>query len=102
MLKVNKWKKIYPLTGKLNIKTISYGTKLICSFNAIPIKSTMVFFCGTYMTLKLIWKDNCRKNQDTTRGNLQIQQNSYQITNGIFCRYGTKNLKVCRKHKNLD
>lgn len=48
---LNKWKKmIYLWTGKLNIKIISYGIKSIYTFNAIPIKTTMVFFYGTYLT----------------------------------------------------
>ena len=29
------------------------------------------------------------------QGNLQIQGSSYQITNGIFHRTRTKNLKIC-------
>ena len=30
-----------------------------------------------------------------TQGNLQIQRNPYQITNGIFHRTGTKNFTIC-------
>ena len=37
---------------------------------------------------------NCQ-NKYTTQGNLQIQCNAYQITNGIFHRTRTKNLKIC-------
>ena len=35
------------------------------------------------------------QNDYTTQGNLQIQCNPYQITNGIFHRTRTKNLKIC-------
>ena len=31
----------------------------------------------------------------TTQSNLRIQCNPYQITNGIFYRTRTKNLKIC-------
>ena len=31
----------------------------------------------------------------TTQSNLQIKCNPYQITNGIFYRTRTKNLKIC-------
>ena len=34
-------------------------------------------------------------NDYTTQSNLQIQCNPYQITNGIFYRTRTKNLKMC-------
>ena len=46
----------------------------------------------------LAWKNQYCENDCTTRHNLQIQCNSYQITNGIFHRTRTKNLFV-RKHK---
>lgn len=32
------------------------------------------------------WKNQCCQNDSTTQGNLQIQFNPYQITNGIFHR----------------
>ena len=46
------------------------------------------------------WKDipsSCQycQNDCTTQGNLQIQCNSYQITNGIFHRTRTKTFKIC-------
>ena len=37
-------------------------------------------------------KDKCCENDYTTKCNLQIQCNSYQITNGIFHRTRTLNL----------
>ena len=43
----------------------------------------------------LDWKDEYYENDYTTQSNLQIQCNLYQITNGIFYRTRTKNLKVC-------
>ena len=43
----------------------------------------------------LDWKNHyCEKNY-TTQSNLQIQCNPYQITNGIFYRTRSKNLKIC-------
>ena len=85
----------YPLTEKLNFKPISYGTKLTYSFNILPIKTTMVFSYGTYLTLNLIWKHKCKKNQTITQGNRQIQCNPNQITNDIFYRTRPKNYKIC-------
>ena len=41
----------------------------------------------------LDWKNQYYQNDYTAQGNLQIQYNPYQITNGIFCRSKTKNLK---------
>ena len=35
------------------------------------------------------------ENDYTTQGNLEIQCNPYQITNGIFYGTRTKNLKIC-------
>ena len=35
------------------------------------------------------------QNDYTTQGNLQIQCNPYQITNGIFHRTRTKTFKIC-------
>ena len=40
------------------------------------------------------WKNQCYQNDHTTQGNLQIQCNTYQITNGIFHRTGTKKYKI--------
>ena len=45
------------------------------------------------------WKDQYCQNDYTTKGNLQIQCNSYQITNGIFHRTRTKYLQFVWKHK---
>ena len=35
------------------------------------------------------------QNDHTTQGNLQIQYNPFQITNGIFHRTQTKHFKIC-------
>ena len=43
----------------------------------------------------LDWKNQYCQNDYTTQGNLQIQCNPYQITNGIFHRTRTKTLKIC-------
>ena len=43
----------------------------------------------------LDWKNQHCENDSTTQSNLQIQCNSYQITNGIFYRTRIKNLKIC-------
>ena len=43
----------------------------------------------------LDWKNQYCQNDYTAPGNLQIQCNPYQITNGIFHRTRTKNLKIC-------
>ena len=43
----------------------------------------------------LDWKNQHCENDYTTQSNLQIQCNPYQITNGIFYRTRTKNLKIC-------
>ena len=43
----------------------------------------------------LDWKNQYCENDYTTQSNLQIQCNPYQITNGIFLRTRTKNLKIC-------
>ena len=42
----------------------------------------------------LEWKNQYCENDYTTQRNLQIQCNPYQITNGIFYRTRTKNLKT--------
>ena len=44
-------------------------------------------------TMFLVWKNQYCENDYTTQSNLQIQFNPYQITNGIFHRTRTKNLK---------
>ena len=46
-------------------------------------------------TMFLDWKNQYCENDSTTQSNIQIQCNPYQITNGIFYRTGTKNLKIC-------
>ena len=43
----------------------------------------------------LDWKNQYCENDYTTQSNLQIPCNPYQITNGIFYRTRTKNLKIC-------
>ena len=43
----------------------------------------------------LDWKNQYYENDYTTQSNLQIQCNTYQITNGIFYGTRTKNLKIC-------
>ena len=40
-------------------------------------------------------KNKYCENIYTTKSNLQIQCNPYQITNGIFQRTRTKNFKIC-------
>ena len=39
-------------------------------------------------------KNQCCENDDTTKCNLQIQCDSYQITNGIFHRTRTKSFTI--------
>ena len=46
-------------------------------------------------TMFLDWKNQYCENDYTTQSNLQIQCNPCQITNGIFYRTRTKNLKIC-------
>ena len=46
-------------------------------------------------TMFLDWKNQYCENDYTTQSNLQIQCSLYQITNGIFYRTRTKNLKIC-------
>ena len=41
------------------------------------------------------WQNQYSENEYTTQGNLQIQCNPYQATNGIFHRARTNNLKIC-------
>ena len=46
-------------------------------------------------TMFLDWKNQYCENDYTTQSNLQIQCNLYQITNSIFYRPRTTNLKTC-------
>ena len=46
-------------------------------------------------TMFLDWKNQYCQNDYTTQGNLQIQCNPYQITNGIFHRTRTKKILIC-------
>ena len=46
-------------------------------------------------TMLLDWKNQYCENGYTTQSNLQIQCNSYQTTNGILHRIGTKNFTIC-------
>ena len=46
-------------------------------------------------TVFLDWKNQHCENDYTAQSHLQIQCNPYQITNGIFYRTRTKNLKIC-------
>ena len=41
-------------------------------------------------TMFLDWKNQYYENNHTTQSNLQIQYNSYQITNGVIHRTRTK------------
>ena len=50
-------------------------------------------------TMFLDWKNQYCENDYTTQGNLRIQCNSYQITNGIFHRTRTVILKYVWRHK---
>ena len=43
----------------------------------------------------LCWKNQYCENDYTTKSNLQIQCNPYQVTNGIFHKTRTKNLTIC-------
>ena len=49
----------------------------------------------------LDWKNQHCENDYTTQGNLQIQCNSYQITNGIFQRTRKKNHNLYGNTKDL-
>ena len=46
-------------------------------------------------TMFLDWKNQYTENEYTTQRNLQIQQNSSQMTNGILHRYRAKNFTIC-------
>ena len=51
----------------------------------------------------LDWKNQCCENDYTTQSNLQIQCNPYKITNGVFYRTRTKNVKIwMAKQKTLN
>ena len=49
----------------------------------------------------LDWKTQCSANEYTTQSNLQIQCNSYQITNGIHHRVTTKNSTNCMETQKI-
>ena len=51
-------------------------------------------------TMFLDWKNQHCENDDTAQSNLQIQCNPYQITNGIFYRPRTNNLKIYMETQN--
>ena len=46
-------------------------------------------------TMFVDWKNQYSDNEYTTQGNLQIQCNPYQATNGLFHRARTNNFKIC-------
>ena len=46
-------------------------------------------------TAFIAWKNQYSENEYTTQGNLQIQCNPYQATNGIFHRGRTNNFTIC-------
>ena len=48
-------------------------------------------------TMFMDWKNQYCQNYYITQGNLQIQFNPYQITNGIFHGIRTQNLKIYMK-----
>ena len=41
------------------------------------------------------WKNQYCQIEDPNQGNVQIQYNLYEITNGIFHRTGTKTFTIC-------
>ena len=47
------------------------------------------------------WKTHYCQNDYTIQGNLQIQCDPYQTTNGIFQRTRTKNLKICMETQKI-
>ena len=51
-------------------------------------------------TMLLDWKNQYCQNDCTIQGNLQIQNNPYLITNGIFHRTRT-NFKICTETQNI-
>ena len=46
-------------------------------------------------TVFMDWKNLYNENEYTTQGNLQIQCNPYQATNGIFQRTRKNNFTIC-------
>ena len=46
-------------------------------------------------TMFMHWKNQYSENENTTQGNLQIQCNSCQVTNGILPRTRTNNFTIC-------
>ena len=50
-------------------------------------------------TMFLDHKTQYYENDHTTNGNLQIQCNPYQITNGSFHRTRTKNFTICMERQ---
>ena len=46
-------------------------------------------------TMFMDQKNQYSENEYTTQGNLQIQRNPYQATNGIFHRARTNNFTIC-------
>ena len=48
-------------------------------------------------TMFMDWKNQYSENEYTTQGNLQIQCNPYQVTNGIFQIIRTNNFTICRE-----
>ena len=51
--------------------------------------------------MSLDWKDQYCENHYTTKSNLQIQCNPYQVTNGIFHKTRTKNLTICMETQKI-
>ena len=43
----------------------------------------------------LDWKNQYCKNDHTTQGSLEIQNNTYEVTNGIFHRTTTDSFTIC-------
>ena len=54
-------------------------------------------------TMFMDQKNQYSENEYTTQGNLQIQCNPYQATNGIFHRGRTNNFTICKElQKNFE
>ena len=51
-------------------------------------------------TMFMDQKNKYTEHEYTTQSNLQIQCNSYQVTNGIFHRTRTNNFTVCMEIQN--
>ena len=60
----------------------------MCSSDLSSVKNVIGVLIGIALN------QHC-ENEYTTQSNLQIQCNPYQISNGIFHRTRTKNLKIC-------